>query len=457
MRYSFITCDHANRRLIALFLGWAMDEKPFVNLRRDGFDIVVFYGYGDIDDDSETYRNVISPYDEVSVIAWSFGVSVANRLLTSAEEQCIAVNGTVNPVDNKRGIPKIAYGMTLRCLDRSNLGKFYARTGFTPDRAMPCRDLGDLQAELEKFGSVPEQEVSPRWQTAHIATDDKIIPSVNQEACWRGRCRIVKDQKDHLPDFQSIIDNDIVDKRLIARRFSDNADSYEANALVQRDIAGRLYEMVRHHFDFSGRRIVEVGSGTGFLTRLYASENPAAGSIAIDLADSVTLSEVFRKKGIAYPGTIVCGDAEQVIDRLSSESFDAVVSSSTIQWFSDLKRFFNNVAKVLVSDGIAAFSTFLPGTFAELQSVSGRSLLFPSVEEILGLLPQGLEVVDCHTGSETIGFRNGREVFRHIKQTGVNAVGPAKGYADTRRMLETLDRNPRLTYNIFYIVLRKKR
>ena len=147
MKYRFIKQSNDSNRLIAIFAGWAIDPTIFESLSKRGFDIVVFYDYrGSEDEMKSLFENITSTYKDISVIAWSFGVAIANSLLNSNVSTAIAVNGTSRTVDNHRGIPRHIYSITLRSLSPSNLQKFYhAVFGGRIPVKIPVRNIDELR------------------------------------------------------------------------------------------------------------------------------------------------------------------------------------------------------------------------------------------------------------------------------------------------------------------------
>lgn len=459
MHYRLIKQRPDNRRVICIFLGWAMDAAPFENTAvcKDGFDTAVFYHYTSLEQARKVFDNIVSLYDEAWVIAWSYGVAVADIVTDNNKViSRIALNGTPVPVDNTRGIPPRYHNLTLRMLSAENLAKFYNSTGM-PGGKFPDRTLDDLKAELQFFGAIPTETVKCCWKKAYISSKDAIFPPANQLKAWEGITRIeeVPDGQ-HYIDFGPIIANDIIDKELIARRFTQNAARYDSHASVQKAIAVRLTELWTAIRNLSGIKVLELGIGTGFLTRRYSSLGISNLSVAVDLVDSAVLADIHRKSGLDYPGTLVCDDAERFIDTLPDNSFDAVVSASTIQWFNDLPRFFNNVSRVLKPGGVAAIATFAQGTYAELKEASGRSLTYPTADYFKSVMPKSLTIQDLVTDEIKMEFADSRQLLGHIRETGVNAVGSPTLPGQTRRMLSYFDSNPHLTYRPLYMTLIKQ-
>jgi len=98
----------------------------------------------------------------------------------------------------------------------------------------------------------------------------------------------------------------------------------------------------------ASRRVVELGAGTGKLTRALA----AAGHRVLATEPDPRMREVLA--GLALPGVeITAGVAEQI--PLPDGSADVVVSGSAFHWF-DLERALDESARVLRPGGRLAFA-----------------------------------------------------------------------------------------------------
>ena len=452
--------SNINSSLIVIFLGWGMDEKPFADLHKDGYDIALLWGQADANT-PEMYSNLISGYKQVVVIAWSYGVATANSLISDRESLRIAVNGTYTPANNTTGIPKHVFAATLRSVSEQNMRKFFsAVAGISPLRKhfmsnLPNRDIEELKSDLQQFGEMENTVPNAMWDKVYIADNDAIIPPANQENAWQG-FYAVHTQSSHLPDLQSIIDTDIIDKNIIAKRFAESSGGYESEAEVQKGIAQTLYGFWLKFQNNLNGDLLEIGIGTGFLTRLYAKHYDAEKCMLVDLAPLENIRKI-AEKFCLNGAKCVSGDAEQFLAEAQDSSFDTILSSSTIQWFASPRRFFANVARTLKSGGTAAISTFEPGTFEEISSITGKSLNYYTAEQFEAMLPENLELVFAHKDTATIAFKGGRQLLKHIQNTGVNALGGSPmTYADTVALIKKLDENPCLTYKNVYLIIKKK-
>jgi len=174
---SVFTQHNNATRLILFFTGWGMDPEPFRELRRDGYDVLVVYDYVIADGDVECLAAKLEGYAEIVVVAWSFGVFFANLILKGRGlpvSAAIAVNGTLYPVDDRRGIPHRVFALTLRTLSEKSV-KFFNQRMCGPlydtfAANAPQRDIESLRKELEVFAtSFPDIDREPDFWTRVIA------------------------------------------------------------------------------------------------------------------------------------------------------------------------------------------------------------------------------------------------------------------------------------------------
>ncbi len=453
MEHSFIT-EKKHPRLIAVFLGWAMDPHVIDYLSAEGYDIVAIWNYTSTDLDS----SIFSGYDEIAVIAWSFGVPAAARYIASHPSlpvtARIAVNGTQHPVDDRLGIPETIFTATLDNLSEASLTKFFRRMAGSTEAfrkfsdRLPKRDIQSLTTELRAIAM--REPVIIDWDIACIAADDRIIPPGNQALAWQTESAvIIESNSSHLPDFGSIISRFITDKELVASRFGNATASYDDNAEVQHVISSRLVD-----FWYPDRSqpldILEIGCGTGSSTRAYIDKVSIRSLTLWDMYLSESLPEATVKKQC---------DAEVEILKLPEESVDVIFSSSTIQWFNSLPGFLRNASMALRHGGKIVLSTFGPANFAELYAVTGLTRVNPSVSDLTKAVPHGLEINLAVSELIPISFPDMLSMLRHIRKTGVNALSRNTSPKDTLTLIRDYPRDENggvtLNYNPVYLILQK--
>jgi malonyl-CoA O-methyltransferase len=155
-----------------------------------------------------------------------------------------------------------------------------------------------------------------------------------------------------------------LDRPRLRASFDRASGSYEAAAALQARVAAELLERL-DTFDFAPRVVLDLGSGTGRVTRELKRRYPRALVIALDVAPGM-LREARRNQGLLRRFVRLCADAQQL--PLSDASVDLVFSSLMLQWCEPLELTFAEVRRVLRPAGFFAFSTFGPDTLSELRA-----------------------------------------------------------------------------------------
>lgn len=209
------------------------------------------------------------------------------------------------------------------------------------------------------------------------------------------------------------------DKQRIRAAFSRHYERYEQTAVVQRDAARRLADALAQTApDLEVRRALEIGIGTGFLTRLLVARYPQAQWWFNDLSPAAL---DWLPPGLEC--TPLPGDAEQVP---YPGRLDLVASASVLQWFRDLPTFFDKAHAVLRHGGILAVSAFAEGNLKELKAFSASVLSCPSLGRLCDIThAAGLEVLHAETWEHTLFFPNAAALLRHLRGTGVNGASAA--------------------------------
>ncbi len=444
MRQQLVATFPDARRLVLVFEGWAAAPCLLDSVTApEGYDVMAVWDYRDDSFDLDR----VSRYDEIVIVAWSYGVAMAARFIDSYRlniTRRVAVNGTLHPVDALRGIDPAMFRATLDNLSARSVSKFYRRMAAGENNlrslTLPERPIGELTDELAHIGRLADDIPVSMWDTALVADGDLIIPPEAQLKAWNDEAyEVISIHGPHMPDFDTVIRRAVVSKEKVARQFNRAAATYDANAAVQAAVAERLAGMI-------GRGplgdVLEPGCGTGCLTRLL----PECKSLM--LWDIATDGFKLERDAILRE----C-DAETAIRELPPNSVDAIVSASAFQWFNSLPRFLDECARVLRPGGMLCFSTFGDSNFCQLDTVVPGRRLFPSLDTLTEMMPRGLDIVESHSEQRQVTFDTPMDVLRHLRATGVNGFNnPRLSVADfVSRYPANPDGTASLTYNPVYI------
>src|SRR6516225_2852499 len=155
-----------------------------------------------------------------------------------------------------------------------------------------------------------------------------------------------------------------LDRAQLRASFERASAGYEAAAALQARVAAELLERLEL-FRFAPSVVLDLGSGTGGVTRELKRRYPRACVIALDLAPGM-LREARRHQRPWRRFARVCGDALHLPIR--DGSLDLIFSNLMLQWCEPLAAALTEVRRVLKPSGFFAFSTFGADTLYELRS-----------------------------------------------------------------------------------------
>lgn len=249
-----------------------------------------------------------------------------------------------------------------------------------------------------------------------------------------------------------------IDKSLLVQRFSRAIETYNREAVAQQQIACRMEEMLVRQLERPCNRVLEIGCGTGFLTRrLVAAIHPERlflNDICSDMRSC--FSDLMKEQCAEF----LDGDAEQLE---FPSGLDLIVSCSVLQWFARPDNFFKRCHEALAPQGYIAFSTFGNDNLKEVSAVTGTGLTYRSLEEWKQMLLPQYHVITASEERIQMTFDHPLLVLRHLKHTGVTAVarqawtpGDLQRFCREYERLFTHRNKVKLTYHPIYIIARKR-
>lgn len=162
-----------------------------------------------------------------------------------------------------------------------------------------------------------------------------------------------------------------IDKARVRASFDRAARSYDAAAVLQKEVRARMLERL-DYTRIVPKRILDAGTGTGHaahaLESRYKDSHIVALDIALGMLRMVSASDPWWRCFLPPRRSGVCADIEHM--PLQHESFDLIWSNLAIQWCNDLDQAFGEMSRVLRPEGLLMFSTFGPDTLKELREAS---------------------------------------------------------------------------------------
>jgi len=170
-------------------------------------------------------------------------------------------------------------------------------------------------------------------------------------------------------------------------------------------------------------RILDIGCGTGQLTRLVADKFPKAEIVAFDIAGKAV--DVARNRFAG--GGKVHFQVANALTFKSSVPFQLIVSGASFHWVESLGALFRNVAGTLSPDGRLIFSMMLHGTLSELRDSRARAVQnkpattdLPVVGRVTeAISAANLNLIKCETELLRTEYASATEFLYTLHNTGV--------------------------------------
>ena len=200
-----------------------------------------------------------------------------------------------------------------------------------------------------------------------------------------------------------------LNKNLIKTNFKKNFLTYEQNAIAQKESAHRLISLInRKNFN----KVLEIGSYSGFLTRLTIENINCQSYLALDIVEE---SE-FAIKKINPKIDFLNYDVEEFN---TSDKFDLILSNASLQWCNSLPDTIKKLKSFLDEKGIMALSIFQKGNLNEIKDAFGVGLNYPNLKEIKNMFSKRAKIIEL---DKVLQFATPVEILKHLKYTGVTSL-----------------------------------
>jgi malonyl-CoA O-methyltransferase len=255
-----------------------------------------------------------------------------------------------------------------------------------------------------------------------------------------------------------------LDVRRVRRSFDRAASSYDASAVLQREVGQRMAERLAL-FKLDPETVVDAGCGTGAALGELASRYRQAFLIGLDvsyamlgvarrraapagLPERSLLSRLIGKQTFAREApALVCADACRM--PFATASVGLIWSNLLLDWINDAAAAFAEFHRVLRVGGLLMFTTFGPDTLKELRAafagVDGATHVnrFIDMHDLGDLLVRagfGDPVMDME--NMTLTYADTTAMMRDLKSIGAHnaTTGRARGLMGRKRWSRVLAR-----------------
>lgn len=215
-------------------------------------------------------------------------------------------------------------------------------------------------------------------------------------------------------------------KRRVGERFAWAAPSYEAHAKVQLEAARRLCASIAELPLPPRPRILEIGCGTGLLTRELAATLGAAEWTITDIAAPM-LAAAAAATSLSGSASFMLMDGEHPVVPEGSR-YDLICSSLALQWFDDLPAGLARLAALLAPGGYLAIATLAEDTFIEWRDahaslgLNAATATYPAPAAIGASLPAEDEALSGVVRALHIveSYPDGLDFLRSLKHIGAD-------------------------------------
>ncbi len=237
---------------------------------------------------------------------------------------------------------------------------------------------------------------------------------------------------------------DELDYAEVRRAFDRAAVSYDAHAVLQREVCNRLLERL-DFMSLQPARVLDVGSGTGYGLAHLRTRYAAAELCAADIAPAMLAAARARLPQPTWAqralqrlapnptklSHLMCADMERL--PLAPNSMNLVWSSLALQWAHDLEATLKGFHRVLAPGGLLMFATFGPDTLKELRAAFSSIDDAPHVNRFTDLHDVGDMLVNAGFSSPvmememlTLTYADLKTLMRDLKGIGAHNAAASR-------------------------------
>ena len=229
----------------------------------------------------------------------------------------------------------------------------------------------------------------------------------------------------------------------VAQSFGARAETYDEHADLQRGVAQRLANLLP---PLTSPRVIELGCGTGLLSRHLLARYPDGTFLLTDLAPSMV--EQCRRNLVGAARRRIKFEIMDAARPTADRPFDLIAISMTLHWLADPVAALATLRQRLAPGGVLIYATISGKSFPEWREVLKAQSLpigLLDIPELPGVVDDERIVAD----GDTLGF------LRRMKAVG--GLTPREGYAALppgrlRRAIRAADETHggRITWHIVY-------
>ena len=209
----------------------------------------------------------------------------------------------------------------------------------------------------------------------------------------------------------------------VSSEFSKYATHYGSYNVIQQKVADKLLSFITSE----PKNILDLGCGDGALAKKIRWQYNKL--MAVDFASRMLELHPKSKKIECIYGNF---NDTNLFELLKEYNFDYILSASALQWADDMEKIFRQLQTFHIP---VAFAIFTANTFETLYKTAGLEPLLINTDKL-----NALQKKYFHANFEVVRykleFNNVRDMFRHIKKSGVSASRNVLSYKEMKRVMQ---------------------
>ena len=227
-----------------------------------------------------------------------------------------------------------------------------------------------------------------------------------------------------------------VDTRQVRRNFARAAASYDAVAILQREVASRMLERL-DYVKIEPERVLDLGCGTGASLTALGERYPKSQVVGVDASEAMLQAGRGQRSSLRWllpflrsnRGALLAADACAL--PVKPGSLGLVWSNLMLHWLDDPLPVFRELQRTLDVGGLLMFSTFGPDTLKELRASFSDG--YEHTQRFADMHDYGDMLLECGFSDPvmdvevlTMTYSSLDDLFRDLRQSGAGCAMQAR-------------------------------
>ena len=244
-----------------------------------------------------------------------------------------------------------------------------------------------------------------------------------------------------------IVQIEVKQNAKVVQEFSRFAHKYDTYNMIQAKVATTLVEKLPTRMY---KNIIDIGCGSGEVYKNLKMQKVSMDNfMAIDSAE--TMLAIHPEGKHIYK---ICANFNDSAFRtyIPKTAYDLVISSSALQWSTDLSYTIRELSSILSSTFYGA--VFTAGTFKTLHETAGVTSPIYGAKRVQDVMKEYYSDVQFEIHHYRLEFESTRAMFRYIKQSGVSSGEKKLSYKETKQLMQRYPLSY-LEFEVLFIEARK--